>query len=95
MSALTRGTHGVEVDRPEAERYADESDRAAAIDAAIQADAIALHRAREARVRATQTPGRCTNCGEACAPLAVYCDTACRADHERRLSARQRSGSAW
>jgi hypothetical protein len=29
--------------------------------------------------------GVCTNCGEPCLPLAVYCDDECRADHEHRV----------
>lgn len=31
------------------------------------------------------TPGICSNCGEMCMPLAVYCDEDCRDDHEWRL----------
>jgi hypothetical protein len=35
--------------------------------------------------------GVCTNCGEHCLPLAVYCDADCRQEHNRRLRiARQR-----
>lgn len=83
---------GLESDRPEAERYADESDRAAAIDAAIQADALADHRRRMARDAGRHQPGTCTNCGELLASLAIYCDAHCRADDERRQAAQQRHG---
>jgi hypothetical protein len=39
-------------------------------------------------------PGVCTNCGQACLPLAVYCDELCREDHEWRLRAAVRGGRA-
>lgn len=31
-------------------------------------------------------PGWCSNCGEACVALAVYCDDDCRDDHQHRLA---------
>lgn len=37
------------------------------------------------------TPGTCTNCDEACLPTTVYCDAACRDDHEARVRAHARS----
>jgi hypothetical protein len=47
----------------------------------------ALALAEQARKSAVQrsVPGTCGNCGQACLPLAVYCDEDCRADHEHRL----------
>ena len=47
------------------------------------------------RQRAQQVGGQagtCRNCGEQCMPRAVYCDSDCRDDHERQLSAQRRQG---
>lgn len=52
--------------------------------------AIARQRAQAERVE-RGTPGTCSNCGEPCLPTAVYCDAACRDDHEARLRAHARS----
>lgn len=84
---------GIVVDRPEAERFADESDRAAAIDAQIQAGAIEAHRVRQALADARHRQGTCSNCGATCLPLAVYCDKDCREDDEKRLAAHRRTGA--
>jgi len=49
------------------------------------------------QLRAQRAPkhvaGVCSNCGAPCLPAAVYCDEACRADHEHRevLHARMRT----
>lgn len=51
--------------------------------------------ARQARGAATVgTPGKCSNCGEACGLSATFCDVECRADWEARRSARLRAGGA-
>jgi len=34
--------------------------------------------------------GVCTNCGGACLPQAVYCDTSCRDDHQHRETVQAR-----
>lgn len=51
------------------------------------------HQRAVAKVPASE-PGVCTNCGEACLPLAVYCDDDCRSDHEQRVRTQQRQGAA-
>jgi hypothetical protein len=63
----------------------------------IVEDDQAAHRAAEfrdcallnQRLAALRLPlavqGVCANCNERCLPLAVYCDSFCRDDHETRL----------
>lgn len=46
---------------------------------------VALRDQARRAARQRGTPGTCGNCGEACLPLAVYCDEDCRDDHEARL----------
>ncbi|MDT8998362.1 hypothetical protein RQP53_03620 [Paucibacter sp. APW11] len=53
-------------------------------EAEFLAAALLEAQAAAARVPAGR-PGWCSNCGAACMPLAVYCDTDCRQDHEGRL----------
>ena len=67
----------------------DPAERLSADDQATQREAEFLHRAMlQQQLRAVRVPaavqGVCTNCGEACLPLAVYCDEDCRGDHEFR-----------
>ena len=67
----------------------DPAERLSADDQATQRDAEFLHRAMlQQQLAAAAMPravqGVCTNCREACLPLAVYCDEDCRADHEFR-----------
>lgn len=57
------------------------------------ADALQAHRTRAAR-HGECVRGVCRNCGEQCSPLAVYCDADCRADHEARVAALDRLGTA-
>lgn len=64
----------------------------AARHAELQLQAALANHAHAARQTPQPVPGCCANCGEACHPLAVYCDADCRADHEDRLKARQRNG---
>ncbi len=66
-------------------------DMATRREAEFLADALAVQQLR-ARGGELIVAGTCTNCGERCAPAAVYCDTECRADHERRLAAHVRMG---
>lgn len=49
-----------------------------------------LRAQRQAPVRR----GVCLNCDQSCHPQAVYCDAECRADHEARSAAAQRTGGA-
>lgn len=66
----------------------------------LSADDMATRREEEfraaalmqARVGPAGTPGVCSNCDAPCLPLAVYCDQACRADHERRRAADRIAG---
>ena len=54
--------------------------------------AISVRNHDRAVLRAQPTErGVCTNCGERCLPMAVYCDEDCRADHETRDRARTRN----
>jgi hypothetical protein len=81
--------------RAEIER--DQSERLGPDDAATRHEgeflSIALLQQRlRAGATAAAEPGVCTNCGEHCLPLAVYCDEDCRADHEQRLVANTREG---
>lgn len=55
-----------------------------------QFNAAALAAARRPVV--PSAPGVCQNCGDRLASLAVYCDTDCRADHERRQLSQRRVG---
>lgn len=92
MSGVKRTMPGVEVEREAAERMSAD-DLATAHAAELAADALVAQRL--AAARQGQAPkGRCANCGEVCAPLAVYCDEDCRGDHERRVRARARQGLA-
>lgn len=50
------------------------------------------HQRAAARVRSV--PGLCSNCGSECLPAAVYCDSDCQQDHERRLQVQRRQGVA-
>jgi len=58
-------------------------------EAEFLAAALRVHAVRAATA-ARGLPGICSNCGEACAPRAVYCDAMCRADHEARERAAPR-----
>ena len=66
----------------------DEPERLSADDMATRREeeflvaALREQAARAALVKADK--GKCSNCGEACLPLAVYCDADCRDDHEAR-----------
>lgn len=68
-----------------------EDDQGAHRAAQFQERALLQQRLRAARQPAAE-PGVCTNCRSACLPLAVYCDTDCRADHELRLRALEYAG---
>lgn len=73
----------------------DVHDRPSADDLASQREAEFLQAAlRVHSLRAARAlrgfPGTCSNCGEACAPAAVYCDAECRNDHEARERLRSR-----
>jgi len=76
----------------------DPSERLSADDQATQreaqflAAAVARQVQRAAGTRHVQ--GVCSNCGQRCLPLAVYCDGDCRADHEDRLQVLRRQGRA-
>ena len=75
----------------------DGCERLSADDLATQREAEFLSRALlQQRLRATGEPaavqGECTNCGERCSPLTVYCDPECREDHEVRLQQLARRG---
>jgi hypothetical protein len=76
----------------EAERLADDTDRAARVSDQLACDALASHRARAARAASQQQPGICTNCRERCLPLAVFCDVHCREDYEHRMRLTRRLG---
>jgi uncharacterized OB-fold protein len=57
-----------------------------ATDREVEFRELALLNQRLASAREPRAvPGVCTNCGERCLPLAVYCDPDCRDDHEHRL----------
>ena len=67
----------------------DPCERLSADDQATQREAeFRQHAMLQQQGRVARTPaavqGVCTNCGEPCLPLAVYCDEDCRADHEFR-----------
>jgi RNA polymerase-binding transcription factor DksA len=66
-------------------------DEATRTEALFLAGALAAQQLA-ARQVAPGTPGLCSNCGEPCLPLAVYCDADCRNDHEARVTARARAG---
>lgn len=55
-------------------------------------DALAAQRRRSV-VQPIWPPGVCRNCEEPCLPAAVYCDAACRDDHEARQRAHARTRS--
>lgn len=90
--AIKRERVGVLVERDDLERQSAD-DLATTRDAEFLADALLTHQV----AAAAQQPlprGVCANCGEACAPRAVYCDEDCKADHEQRVRARARLGRA-
>jgi hypothetical protein len=78
-------------ERDPAERLSSD-DLATRREAEFLAQALQVQAANAYRVRAR--PGLCTNCGDACAPLAVYCDEECRGDHEGRVARQARTGVA-
>lgn len=68
----------------------DPFERLSADDLATQREelfrAAAVHEQQLRSARApVAVPGVCSNCAERCLPAAVYCDAACRSDHEARL----------
>jgi hypothetical protein len=92
VTLTRRATAAIVADEiPEAERLSAD-DQAALVAEQIAADALATHRARQARIVAS-VPGVCSNCEERCLPTAVYCDAECRDDHEKRLAADGRAGA--
>ena len=74
----------------QAERLSDEDMAARRADEFL-ADALMVQQLRAAGGGVVEL-GTCTNCGEHCAPRAVYCDADCRADHERRMAVWARNG---
>lgn len=86
MSSM-KGIHG---ERDPSERLS-EDDQATQREAEFIARALLNQRLAAARLPAA-VPGVCTNCGERCLPLAVYCDPECRADHQARLELEARAG---
>lgn len=89
---MKRERVGVVVEREDAERMSAD-DQATARDAEFLADALLSQRLKATRT-AVHPKGLCANCGEVCAPQAVYCDEDCRAGHEVREKARRRTGQA-
>lgn len=67
-------------------------DLASRLDAQALASALARQQAAAAALR--RQPGICANCGEACLPLAAYCDEDCRGEHEHRQTILRRQGRA-
>lgn len=67
----------------------DEPERLSADDMATRREeeflAAALREQAARAVLAKAQKGTCANCGEACLPVAVYCDQDCRSDHEARV----------
>ena len=57
----------------------------------LQAAAMLDHQRAVAKSVAS-TPGVCSNCGDECHPLAIYCDDDCRGDHEARERTLKRQG---
>lgn len=77
---------------------AEEVERLSAIDdhatrTELLQTAGAVDRVRLAAGARSGRPGVCGNCGAQLASLAVYCDSDCRADHERRQQAGRRTGA--
>lgn len=70
------------------------NDDVAALCAEQLLNAAMLDHVRTAGAAPTSRGGVCTNCGEVCLPLAVYCDSDCRDDHEERLQVQRRQGAA-
>jgi hypothetical protein len=66
-----------------------EDDQAALRDQQFRELALRVH---SQAVAVAASPGKCANCMARCLPLAVYCDDACRTDHEDRLQAERRRG---
>jgi hypothetical protein len=61
-----------------------EDDQGAHRAAEFQEQSLLNQRLRALRMQPAQ-PGICSNCDCACLPRAVYCDQACRDDHEARM----------
>lgn len=79
-----------EVQRDPTERLS-EDDQATQREAEFLARAMLNQKLRAASLPAA-VPGVCTNCLAQCLPLAVYCDTECREDHQVRLEIEARTG---
>lgn len=82
-----------EVERDPGERLS-EDDQATQREAEFLSRALLNQKLAAARQPAA-VPGVCTNCGERCLPLAVYCDPECREDHQVRLEHAARSGRRY
>ena len=72
------------VERDDAERLSAVEDQAARTADLFLGGALRAHQLRAGR-EGGGTPGVCSNCQAACLPAAVYCDSACRDDHEARV----------
>jgi len=68
-----------------------QDDQAAHRAAEFRDQSLLSQRLRALRLPAAQA-GVCTNCDEACLPLAVYCEESCRDDHEARLRSLENAG---
>jgi hypothetical protein len=68
----------------EVEKFADESDRASAVEAASINLSIQLAR-NKANQKEYEPTGFCLNCGEKLSKLKRFCDKDCTDDHERRV----------
>ncbi|RZL38730.1 MAG: hypothetical protein EOP35_05165 [Rubrivivax sp.] len=64
----------------------------AALHAEQLLNAAMLDHQRAAGAAQASAPGVCTNCGDECLPMAVYCDDDCRGDHEARVQTLRRQG---
>ena len=91
MTGIRRGAWGVEVERDPLERLSAD-DQATQREEEFLADALGEQRRRAEAQAAEARQGVCTNCGEQCLPLAVYCDADCRDDYEKRRAAMARAG---
>ena len=91
-SAVKRERVGVLVERDELERLSAD-DMATQREAEFLTDALRTQ-ALQAAAQAPAQRGVCSNCGEVCAPLAVYCDQDCRDDDEKRRRLQARMGRA-
>ena len=74
----------------------DTSERLSPDDMATRRDeeflAAALRAQQRRQAGPAAKPGTCANCQARCLPQAVYCDDACRADHEARKRVLARQG---